>query len=101
MHLLQKKDRQLNPLKTQVNHLAAKVTGECEAERRTEGILSLLRKHIHLICCHVLEIVPEVSIILPSPQDTSNNLEADDSKTNASLIEGRGWGSRTTRSMAR
>ena len=43
----------------------------------------------------------EVSVTPPSPQDTSNNLEADDSKTNASLIEGRGWGSRTTRSMAR
>ena len=49
----------------------------------------------------------------PSPKDTSHTLEADDSKTDTSLIEGtplakrrggrgrgRGRGSRTTRSMA-
>ena len=30
---------------------------DCESEQRTEGILSLLRKYLHLICCHVLEII--------------------------------------------
>ena len=54
----------------------------------------------------------EVSVTPPSPRDTSSTLEADDSKTDTSLIEGspmakrrggrgRGRGSRTTRSMAR
>ena len=42
---------------------ANEVSGECEAERRTEGILSLLRKYLHLICCHVLEIVPTATNI--------------------------------------
>ena len=54
----------------------------------------------------------EVSVTPPSPLDTSNTLEADDSKTDTSLIEGTpmakrrggrgtGRGSLTTRSMAR
>ena len=42
---------------------AAEVSGESEAERRTEGILALLRKYLSLICCHVLEILPTATDI--------------------------------------
>ena len=42
---------------------AAEVSGESEAERRTEGILALLRKYLSLICCHVLEILPAATDI--------------------------------------
>ena len=55
----------------------------------------------------------KLTVTPPSPRDSSNTLEADDSKTDTSLIEGtpmakrrtagrgRGRGNRTTRSMAR
>ena len=42
---------------------ANEVSGESEAERRTEGILALLRKYLSLICCHVLEILPTATDI--------------------------------------
>merc|ERR1712130_27580 len=58
-----------------------------------------------------VEAGPSVTISPPSPVDRSNTLEADDSKTDTSLIEstpvakkkgarGRGRVNRTTRSMA-
>ena len=42
--------------------------GECELERRTEGLLSLLRKYLQLLCCHALELLPAATNIATTSQ---------------------------------